>query len=134
MSKYTNKQNFLAMFNFQQSALKSISKNLNNFQNNNYYFSILHSFISILESNEMLNVSPPQTSLYAIVKQEINLYSQFLDSFCETLTDSELSQKVKFDLQRILAWFIMDHFVLNLDLISTARKSFRPQTSDDGTI
>ena len=40
----------------------------------------------------------------------------------------------KVSLQKILAWFIIDYFVHKLDLISTARKCFRPQTSDDETI
>ena len=100
----------------------------------NDVFSIIQSYNFILESNELYNVSPPQTSLHAVVKQEINLYSQFLDSIRKTLTDNEISQIVEVDLQRIVTWFIIDYFVLNLDLLSTARKSFRPQTSDDETI
>ena len=43
-------------------------------------------------------------------------------------------QNVKHDLQRILAWFIIDYFFHNLDFISTSRKIFRPQTSDDDTV
>ena len=45
-----------------------------------------------------------------------------------------ISQHVKRDLQRIPAWFIIDDFVHNLDLISTSRKNFRQQISDDETI
>ena len=39
----------------------------------------------------------------------------------------------KFGLPEILAWFIIDYFTHNLDLISQARKNFRPQNSNDDT-
>ena len=51
-----------------------------------------------------------------------NLLSQFLDSIRETLTDTEKSQLMKTDLQRILLWFIIDCFQHNLDLIVKSRK------------
>ena len=35
--------------------------------------------------------------------------------------------------KKILAWFIIDYFTHNLDLISQARKNFRPQNSTDDT-
>ena len=85
----------------------------------------------MLESNEVLNESPSRTPRHAKVRHEINLFSQFLDSICEILTENDISQTSKIDLQRILAWFIIDCFVHNLGLISTARQNFRPQTSDD---
>ena len=44
------------------------------------------------------------------------LLSQFLYSIRETFTDNELSQIIKTDPQRILAWFIIDCFQHNLDL------------------
>ena len=41
---------------------------------------------------------------------------------------------VDIDLQKILALFIIGYFVHSIDLISLARKSFRPQNSDNETI
>ena len=70
----------------------------------------------------MLIVSPPQTSRYPIVRQDINLFSQFIHSIRETFTDNDISQLVNVDLQRILAWFIKEYFVHKKELISTARK------------
>ena len=67
-------------------------------------------------------------------KDTNSTFLQFSDSIRETLTDNDISQIVKVDLQRIQAWFIIDCFVHNIDLISTASNSFRPQTSDDKTI
>ena len=40
------------------------------------------------------------------------------------LTSNEISQNVKHDQQKILAWFIIEYFVHNIDLISLARKIF----------
>ena len=37
-------------------------------------------------------------------------------------------------MQKNLAWFIIDYFTHNLDLISQARKNFRPQNTNDKTI
>ena len=52
----------------------------------------------------------------------------------QKFTNNDISQNVKNDLQKILAWFIIDYFVHNLDLISLAGKSFQPQNSDDESI
>ena len=54
--------------------------------------------------------------------QAINLFSQVLNSIREKFSDNEISQIVENDLRRILAWFIIDNFQHNLDLISTERK------------
>ena len=43
-------------------------------------------------------------------------------------------QNVKLDLQKVLAWFIIDYFTHNIDLISQARKNFRLQNSTDDTV
>ena len=83
----------------------------------------MHSYVSILEKNDLIKVSPTQTSRHAIERRKINLFSQFLDLIRKTLTDNELSQMKKMDLQRILAWFMIDYFQHNLDLISQARKN-----------
>ena len=105
---------------------------MNNSIFSNIVFFIIYSYISILESNKVFYVSPPQTSRHATVRQKINLFSpQIIRS---TLADEELSQVAEIDLQRILAWFILDFFVHNLDLNSTARKIFRSKTSDNETI
>ena len=37
-------------------------------------------------------------------------------------------------MQKILAWFIIDYFTHNLDLISQARKVFRPQNTNEDTV
>ena len=37
-------------------------------------------------------------------------------------------------MQKILAWLIIDFFTHNLDLISQARKNFRPQNTNDDTV
>ena len=49
----------------------------------------------------------------------------------ENLTSNEVSQNVKHDLQKILAWFIIDYFTHNIDLISQARKNFRLSDVED---
>ena len=50
------------------------------------------------------------------------------------LSNNEVSQNVKQDLQKILAWFIIDYFTHNIDLIALARKTFKPQSTDDDTL
>ena len=55
-------------------------------------FSAIYNYISILESKEAVNESPPQTSRHATVRQEIILFSQFLDTLCETVTNNEISK------------------------------------------
>ena len=37
-------------------------------------------------------------------------------------------------MQKILAWFIIDYFTHNIDLITQARKTFRPQSTNDKTV
>ena len=49
-------------------------------------------------------------------------------------TSNDIIQLVKEDLEKILAWFIIDYFVHNIGLITLARKSFRPQNTDDEII
>ena len=56
-----------------------------------------------------------------------------MKSHKENFTKDEVSQHTKHDLQKILAWFIIDYFTHNIDLISQARKNFRPQNSNDDT-
>ena len=83
---------------------------------------------------ETHNESPPQTSRHPTVRQEIYLFSKFLDAIRENLISNKISQNLKHDLQRMKAWFIIDYFVHKSDLIAKSRKSFRPQSSDDETL
>ena len=47
---------------------------------------------------------------------------------------NDVSQRSKHDLQKILAWFIIDYFKHNIDLIGDARRHFRPQNNTDETV
>ena len=100
----------------------------------NEVFAIIYSYISILENEiPISNVSPTETSKHIRVRHEITLLSNFLNIIKENFTKDDVSQHTKHDLQKILAWFLIDYFTHNLDLISTARKNFRPQNSNDDT-
>ena len=100
----------------------------------NEVFAIIYSYISILENEiQIPNVSPTETSKHIRVRHEITLLSSFLNIIKENFTKEEVSQHTKHDLQKILAWFIIDYFTHNIDLISQARKNFRPQNSNDDT-
>ena len=100
----------------------------------NEVFAIIYSYISILENEiPITNVSPTETSKHIRVRHEITLLSSFLNIIKENFTKDEVSQHTKHDLQKILAWFIIDYFTHNIDLISQARKNFRPQNSNDDT-
>ena len=61
-------------------------------------------------------------------------FSAFLNTIPENLTINDVSQNSKHDLQKILAWFIIDYFTHNNDLIAQARKSFRPQSTNNDTV
>ena len=67
------------------------------------------------------------------VRHEITLLSSYLNIIKENFTKDDVSQHTKHDLQKILAWFIIDYFTHNIDLIAQARKNFRPQNSNDDT-
>ena len=99
----------------------------------NEVFAIIYSYISILEKTEIPNISPTETSKHTKVRHEITLFSTFLHIIKENFTKDEVSQHTKHDLQKILAWFTIDYFTYNIDLISQARKNFRPQSSNDDT-
>ena len=100
----------------------------------NEVFAIIYSYISILENETPIsNVSPTETSKHIRVRHEITLFSTFLHIIKENFTKDEVSQHTKHDLQKILAWFIIDYFTHNIDLISQARNNFRPQNSNDDT-
>ena len=98
------------------------------------FFQIIYSYITILNLKETSYESPPQTTWYSTVRQEVYRFSHLLDAIRENLISNEISQTVKHDLQRILAWFIIDYFVHSIDLIAQSRKKFRPQSSVDETV
>ena len=97
-------------------------------------FSLIYSYISILDLKEPQSDSPIQTSRHTIVRQEIHTFSKFLNAIRGDLTSNDITQHVKHDLQKILAWFIIDYFSHNTDLVAHARKSFGPQNTDDETV
>ena len=98
------------------------------------YFSLDYSYLLILESKELQNDSPTQTSRHTIVRQEIHIISKFLNAIREYLTNNVITQYVKHDLQKILAWFIIDSFSPYIDLIAQARENFGQQNTDDETV
>ena len=51
----------------------------------------------------------------------------FLNTIRENFSNNEISPNAKHDLQKILAWFIIDYFAHKIDLIAQARKIIRPQ-------
>ena len=99
----------------------------------NEVFAIIYSYISILEKTEFQSISPTETSKHTKVRHEITLFSTFLHIIKKNFTKDEVSRHTKHDLQKILAWFIIDYFTHNIDLISQARKNFRPQNPNDDT-
>ena len=60
----------------------------------------------------------------------MNTFSKTLNAICENLTCNVITQNVK----KVLAWFTVDYFAHNIDLISLARKSFAPQNTNDETV
>ena len=99
----------------------------------NEVFAEIYSYISILEKTEVQSISPTETSKHTEVRNKITV-STFLHTIRENFTREDVSQNTKHDLQKILAWFIIDYFTHNLDLISQARKNFRPQNTNDDTV
>ena len=100
----------------------------------NEVFAIIFSYISILEKTEVQSTSPTETSKHTKVRNEITVFSTFLHIICKNFTKEDVLQNTKHDLQKILAWFIIDYFTHNLNLISQARKHFRPQNTNDDTV
>ena len=84
----------------------------------------MFSNLSILELNEPQGDSPTQTSRHTIVRQEIYIFSKILNAIRKDLSINEITQHIKHDLQNILAWFVIDYFCHNIDLIEQARKIF----------
>ena len=57
-----------------------------------------------------------------------------MNTIREKFSNNEISLNVKHDLQKILAWFIIDYFTHNIDLIAQVRKNFRRQSINDDTV
>ena len=100
----------------------------------NDVFSLIYSYISILELETLQSDSPTQTSRQTVVREEIHIFSKFLNTIRENLTNDQTTQNVQHDLQKILVWFIIGFFSHNTDLIEQVRKNFRPQSTDDETV
>ena len=100
----------------------------------NEVFAIIYSYISILERTEAQSTSPVQTSKHTKVRNGIVAFSTFLNAIREIFTNNDVSQNTKHDLQKIIAWFTIDYFTHNIDLIEQARKIFRPQSTNDDTV
>ena len=95
---------------------------------------MIYTNINILETVENQSTSPPQTSRHTKVGNEITAFSTFLYAIRENFSMNDVSQHSKHDLQKILAWCIIDYFRHNLDLLSDARRLFRPQNNTDETV
>ena len=100
----------------------------------NDVFSLIKSYVSILENIGTESATQVQTSRHTNVRNEIAAFSAFLNTIREEFLNNETSRNVKHDLQKILAWFIIDYFAHNFDLIAQARKNFRPQSTNDDTV
>ena len=66
----------------------------------NDVFSIIYSYLSILEKTESQGTSPVQASRHSAVRQKIAIISEFLNTNRGKLTINEVSQNVKHDLQK----------------------------------
>ena len=88
----------------------------------NDVFSLIYSYISILELKETQKESPTQTCRHSTVRQQICNISKFLNTIRENGISNQISQNGEHDLQKILVWFIITYFVQNVDLIALSRK------------
>ena len=100
----------------------------------NEVFAIIFTYLSILEKTEAQSTSPVQKSKHTKVRNKIAAFSTFLNAIRENFTNNDVSQNIKHDLQKTLAWFTIDYFTNNIDLIEQAGKTFRPQSTNDDTV
>ena len=63
-------------------------------------FSIIYTYISILEKTEFRSISPTKTSKHTKVRHEITLFSNFLHIIKENFTKDDVSHHTKHDLQK----------------------------------
>ena len=106
-----------------KSIQHQISQRANSIFTNDV-FSLIYSYISKLELKEHQSDSTTQTSRHTTVRQEIHTFSKFLIAVREDLLSNDITQYVKNDLQKMLAWFIINYFSHNIDLFAQARKKF----------
>ena len=100
----------------------------------NDVFAITFNYLSILEKKETESTSPVQTSRHTNVRNELAAFLAFLNTIRENFSNNEILPNDKHDLQKILAWFIIDYFTHDIDLIAQARKHFRPQSTNDDPV
>ena len=60
----------------------------------NDVFSLIYSYLSILELEEPQSDSPIQKSRHTIVRQEKQIFSNFLNAIRENLTNNDVTQHV----------------------------------------
>ena len=99
-----------------------------------FFHTYLYSYVSILEIIRTDSNTPVQLSRHTNVRNKIAAFSAFLNTIRENFSNNEISSNVKNDLQKILAWFIIDNFAHNIDLIAQARKNFRTQTTNEDAV
>ena len=94
--------------NFQKSSHNTLKAyNIKTHKGQTRYLPMMYSHLSIaiyLELNEPQDDSPTQTSRHTIVRQETHIFLKILNAIREDLTKTEITQHVKHDLQKILAW------------------------------
>ena len=69
----------------------------------NDVFSIIFSYLSKLERTDSQGTSPVQTSRHTTVRNEITAFSEFLNAIRKNLSNNDVSQIVKHELQKFLA-------------------------------
>ena len=86
----------MKILNFRKSLHKESIQHQNSQRANSIYtndvFSLIYSYLSIIELNEPQGDSPTQTSRHTIVRQEIHLFSKFLNAIREDLTRNKITQ------------------------------------------
>ena len=89
----------------------------------NEVFAKIYSYISILEKTDVQSKSPTETSKQTKVRNEITVFSTFLNIIRENFTKEDVSQNPKHDLQKILAWFTIVYFTHRFNF--TSKKKFQ---------
>ena len=100
----------------------------------NDVISIIYNYLFKIEKTEAEGISPVQRSKHTTVTNKIAAFSEFLNTISKNLSNNEVSQNVKYDLQKILVWIAIDYFTDNIKLISKPRKKFRSQNTDNDTV
>ena len=69
-------------------------------------FSLIYSYISILESKEPQSDSPTQTPRHTTARQEIHICSKFLNAIRENLTSNDITQHYELDFQKLFSMIL----------------------------